>query len=89
MESKSKDLTVANDRNAKRWLTGRRLTTVILLATLAILFLFAYAVPVISITGCPDSWGCPYGVHGLIHVSITRYFFHFGAESIPLGYSFG
>ena len=88
MDSKSKQAAIANDWSHKRGLIRRR-KAIILVVAILVALLIAYSVPVIIIAGCPDSWGCPYGVHGLIHVSITRYFFHFGAESSPLGYSLG
>lgn len=59
-----------------------------ILIALIVLFVISYAIPVVSVSACPlDSWGCSIGIHGPVHVSLTRYFFHFGAESSSAGYS--
>jgi hypothetical protein len=79
-----KESIASTGQNQKKTSISRRTIAIALIA----FFVIAYAVPVISFSVCPqDSWGCGIGAHGLVHVSLTRYFFHFGAESSSTGYS--
>jgi len=81
---RGKESIASTGQNQKKTNISRRTIAIALI----VFFVIAYAVPAVSLSVCPpDSWGCGIGAHGLVHVSLTRYFFHFGAESSATGYS--
>ena len=64
----------------------RRTLFVVSLLVVLIVVVVAYAIPVIRVEGCPDSWYCPAPANIPFDVSITKYFIGFGAESGSFGY---
>ena len=69
----------------------RQRKTVLVVLVIA-LVIFAFAVPVIGVDGCPRSLEYPSMTCGgftvISYVSITRFFFGLGAVGNPFGYYF-